>query len=87
MSRSDLELNPPNTRKGGMIILTESLDMTMNDLAYLLPNGIAVIMCYVNDFEQHFATDKSQELFNKSFTLTEKYRISINSMLLQIKKK
>ena len=87
MSRNDLELNPPQQRVGGMIVLTESLDQTFNDLAFLLPRGIGVIMCYVDDFEQSFATDKSQEIFNKGFELTEKYRISANTMLLQIKKK
>jgi ppGpp synthetase/RelA/SpoT-type nucleotidyltranferase len=87
MSRNDLELNPPSQRVGGMIVLTESLEQTFNDFAFLLPNGIAVVMCYVEDFERTFATDKSQEIFNNGFHLTEKYRISANTILLQIKKK
>ena len=87
ITRSDLQLNPPQERMDGMIIQTDSLDMAFTDLSYLQPNGVAVIMCYVDDFERFFATDSAQERFTNGFIMTEKYRISSDTMLIQVKKK
>ena len=87
ITRSDLQLNPPQERMDGMIIQTDSLDMAFTDLSYLQPNGVAVIMCYVDDFERFFATNSAQERFTNGFIMTEKYRISSDTMLIQVKKK
>jgi len=87
ITREDLSLNPPSERVNGMIILSDSLDMAITDMSYLLPNGVAVVMCYVEDFETYFATESVQKRFLQGFLMTEKYRVSSDTILLQLKKK
>ena len=87
ITRDDLQLNPPSERVDGMIIMSDSLDMALTDLSYLLPNGVAVVMCYVDDFETYFATESVQKRFLQGFLMTEKYRVSSDTILLQLKKK
>lgn len=87
ITREDLQLNPPSERVNGMIILSDSLDMAITDMSYLLPNGVAVVMCYVDDFETYFATESVQKRFLQGFLMTEKYRVSSDTILLQLKKK
>ena len=55
MDTNTLDINPPDEQMDSSIIFADNLpDAITKHMTYVKPNGIIVLLCYVNDFEDYF---------------------------------
>tara|TARA_B100001057_G_C22869751_1_gene958208 strand:- start:1618 stop:4941 length:3324 start_codon:yes stop_codon:yes gene_type:complete len=87
MDTSTLDVNPPDEQMDSSIIFAENLpDAITKYMTYVKPNGIIVLLCYVNDFEDYFSSEENQNEFLLRYNIENKYRISTENLLLHINK-
>ena len=71
-----------------MIILADDMMMAYRSMMnYLLSKGVCSLMVRVMDFEDFFNFPEQKKDFIESFDIVENYRIGVETLLLQIKKK
>ena len=86
MTSRQLSLNEPENQMDSSIIYSTDINTAINNMTYVKPNGIIVLLCFVNDFEDYFSVEEHRKQFLLRYEIQSKYRISTENLLLHINK-